>query len=289
MKSALSLPVSRFTTPGETNYYYSFIFLPSEKRRAIEAVYAFARRGDDIVDENLARDQAATGIKLYRQALDQCFAAASGAVKPPRSPQLEALSEAVRRYSIPRTYFDDLILGLEMDLNGSSYETFEELSLYAYRVAGTIGLIAIEIFGYHNPRTRDYALNLGTALQLVNIVRDLQSDAQRGRLYVPREELCRFQVTADDLAEGHYGERVVELVRFQCDRAAHYFELARQSLCREDRRAMMPAEIMAAIYYRLLRTIRKRHYNVFGATLRLSRAVKLWTALSVYLGAEWHR
>jgi phytoene synthase len=176
-----------------------------------------------------------------------------------------------------------------MDLRGTRYRTFDDLAVYCYRVAGTIGLIAIEIFGYRNPQTREYALKLGTALQLVNILRDLQSDARRGRVYLPQEELERFGVRPEELAEGTYSAPFADLMSFQCERALHYFESARQLLPPEDRRSMVAAEIMAAIYWRLLRLIQRRAYKVFGERVRLSRTAKLWTALSVYLGAEWHR
>ena len=271
------------TTSTVTNFYYAFVFLPREKRRAIEAVYAFARRGDDIVDSDLEPERAAEEMARYREALDDCYAGRAA------TPELRALAQSVARFKIPRQPFEDLILGLEMDLSVTRYDTFEDLALYCYRVASTIGLIAIEIFGYRNPRTRDYAVNLGMALQLVNILRDLESDARRGRLYLPREDLERFGVRPGELLAGSYNDPVIELMQFECDRARHYFDLAREMLPPEDRRSMVAAEIMAAIYWRLLRLIQERRYNVFGKRVRLSRPLKFWTALSVYLGAEWHK
>jgi phytoene synthase len=281
----MSIPsrIPNFTTARATNFYYAFVFLPPEKRRAIEAVYAFARRGDDIVDSGLEPDRTVEELARYRQALDECYAGRGA------TPELRALAQSVARFQLPRQPFDDLILGLEMDLSVARYDTFEDLALYCYRVASTIGLIAIEIFGYQNPRTRDYAVNLGLALQLVNILRDLESDARRGRLYLPREDLERFGVGPGEILAGRYDDPIIELMQFECDRARHYFDLARQLLPPEDRRAMVAAEIMAAIYWRLLRLIQKRRYNVFGKRLRLSQPRKFWTALSVYLGAEWHK
>lgn len=276
----------RFTTARATNFYYSFVFLPREKRRAIEAVYAFARRGDDVADSGLAPDKAARQITRYRQALDACY---TGQGTSPEDSELRPLAESIQRFKIPRQPFEDLILGLEMDLKGVRYETFEDLSLYCYRVASTIGLIAVEIFGYQNPRSRDYAVNLGMALQLVNILRDIQSDARRGRMYLPREDLDRFGVRPAELLAGAYSDSFIELMQFECDRARYYFNLACQLLPPEDRRSMVAAEIMAAIYWRLLGRIQKRCYNVFGKRVRLSRPLKFWTALSVYLGAEWHK
>ena len=277
---------AHFTNARVTNFYYAFLFLPAQKRLAIEAVYAFARRGDDIVDSGLAPAEAAAGLASYRQALEACYANDSARLD---SPELRALAEAIRRFKIPRQPFEDLILGLEMDLAGARYETFEDLSLYCYRVASTIGLICIEIFGYQNPRTRDYAVNLGKALQLVNILRDIQRDAQRGRIYIPREDLERFGVRPGELMAGTYNDPFIELMQFECDRARDYFHLARQMLPPEDRPAMKTAEIMASIYWGILKRIQKRCYNVFGKRVRVPRPLKLWTALTVYLGAEWQK
>jgi len=276
----------RSVTPDVTNFYYSFLFLPRKKRRAIEAVYAFARRADDIVDSGLAPEEALRQMARYRQALDACYADQGAAFA---EPEMAALASSIREFKIPRQPFEDLILGLEMDLNGAHYETFDDLSLYCYRVASTIGLIAIEIFGYANPQTRDYAVNLGKALQLVNILRDIQSDARRGRIYLPREDLDRFGVRSEELLSGVCADPFVELMKFECERARHLFGAARQFLPPQERRAMVAAEIMAAIYWRLLGRIQKRRYNVFGERVHLPALEKLWIALSVYLGADWYR
>jgi phytoene synthase len=277
---------THFTNPRVTNFYYAFVFLPPEKRLAIEAVYAFARRGDDVADSGLDPAEATAGLARYRQALEACCAEDSSHLD---TPELRALAEAIKRFKIPRQPFEDLILGLEMDLNHASYQTFEELAQYCYRVASTIGLICIEIFGYQNPRTRDYAVNLGTALQIVNILRDVQRDAQRGRVYIPQEDLDRFGVRPSELLAGAYHDPFIELMQFECDRARHFFDLAHQMLPPEDRRSMKAAEIMGAIYWGILKRIQQRRYNVFGKRVRVPRLLKLWTALAVYLGAEWKK
>jgi 15-cis-phytoene synthase len=280
------LKKTHFTNARTTNFYYAFVFLPVEKRLAIEAVYAFARRGDDVADSGLSPQEAADGLARYRETLDACYAQDSSKLQ---APELRALAEAIQRFKIPRKPFEDLILGLEMDLNHAPYSTFEELSLYCYRVASTIGLICIEIFGYQNPQTRDYAVNLGMALQLVNILRDVQRDAQAGRTYIPREDLEQFGVKPAELSAGTYNDAFIELMQFECDRARRYFDLARQMLPPEDRQAMKAAEIMASIYWGILKRIQKRCYNVFGKRVRVPRPVKLWTAFKVYLGAEWQK
>jgi 15-cis-phytoene synthase len=278
-----------FTNSRTTNFYYSFLFLSPERRRAIEAVYAFARRGDDAVDAARSPVYAARQLDQYRKDLDVCYGDQSSSLGDGLPAELEALREAVQRFRIPRRHFDELILGFEMDLNGTRYATVDELSLYCYRVASTIGLIAIEIFGYQNPRTRDYAINLGMALQFVNILRDLGNDARRGRVYIPQGDLERFQVPVQALLEGHASGHLNELVEFEAGRARNYFKCAREALPAEDRHSMLPAEIMAAIYWRLLGRIARGDCNVFGQRAALSRPLKLWTALSVYLGTEWFR
>jgi phytoene synthase len=287
----IMLPAPKhFTDSKTTNFYYSFLFLPREKRRAIEAVYAFARRSDDAADDQRAPKDAMREIDRYRALLDQCYQGRKSGLD---SPAVKALAEAIHRFKIPRQPFEDLLLGLEMDLrmdrSSTYYRTFEELEVYCYRVASTIGLIAIEIFGYRNPQTRDYAVNLGKALQMVNILRDIQSDARRGRVYLPLEDLDRFGIDAGGFAEGCYGKPFINLMHFECERARHYFSEAQRLLPPEDHASMKPAEIMGAIYWRLLRQIEKRAYNVFGGAARLSRPTKLWTALKVYCGAEWHK
>jgi 15-cis-phytoene synthase len=193
----------------------------------------------------------------------------------------------VARFKIPRQPFEDLILGLEMDLAGKRYDTFEELELYCYRVASTIGLISIEIFGYQNPSARDYAVNLGKALQMVNIMRDVESDARRGRIYLPQQDLDRFEVRPGEIYDSRYSDGFIELMQVEGDRALEFFRRARAALAPEDRRAMLAAEIMGAIYWQLLCRIRERRYNIFGQRVRVSRPLKFWTALSVYLGVEW--
>ena len=279
---------TRLTSAAVTNFYYSFVFLPREKRRAIESVYAFARRGDDVVDGELPAAEASSEIVGLRELLDECYADGRPSRRFDDEPALQALAETVHRYPIPRALFDDLLLGLHMDLDGARYRTFEDLAVYCYRVAGSIGLMCIEIFGYHNPRTREYALHLGTALQLVNILRDVANDARRGRVYLPEEDLDRFAVKREQLLASRPSGGFVELMRFECDRARHYFNLARQSLAGEERRSMVAAEIMAAIYWRLLEEIERRGYDVFGPRISLPRALKLCIALSVYLGRGWH-
>jgi phytoene synthase len=170
-----------------------------------------------------------------------------------------------------------------MDLTQLRYPTFRELYEYCYRVAGVVGLMCIEIFGYRNPKAKDYAVNLGVALQLTNIIRDLKGDADRGRIYLPQDELARFGYREEELLRGAYTPAFSELMYFAGDRARQYFHNARQLLAEEDRRSLVAAEIMGTIYYRLLETIEASHYRVFDRTITLPTSQKLWLALSIWL------
>jgi 15-cis-phytoene synthase len=279
-----------FTDSRTTNFYYSFLFLPPEKRRAIESVYYFARRSDDAADDPQDTQTAMRRLTRCHAVLDACYADGGGAFE---NAAFQELARSIRRFRIPRQPFEDLLLGVEMDLGmdhgRSAYQSFQDLEVYCYRVASTIGLIAIEIFGYRNEKTHDYAVRLGKALQMVNILRDVQSDARRGRIYMPVEDLERFGIDPTRLAAGCYSDNFVRLMSFECDRAIAYFQQAHQFLAPEDRRSMRPAEIMGAIYWRLMREIQRRSYNVFGPAIRLSRPTKFATALKVYLGAEWQK
>lgn len=283
----MTLAPKHFTDSRTTNFYYSFLFLPPEKRQAIEAVYHFARHSDDAADDLRDPQAAARAIANRKDMLDQCFAYADGL-----PPALDALQKAIKRFQIPRQPFDDLLLGLEMDLRmdraAKPYQTFPELELYCYRVAGTIGLIAIEIFEYQNPQTREYAVCLGKALQMVNILRDIGSDAARGRVYLPKEDLDRFGVDPASFRKDGCHHAFRDLALFESRRAREFFEQARRRLPPEDESSMKPAEIMGAIYWRLLRKIERGSFDVFGPRIQLSRPAKLLTALSVYLGMEWH-
>jgi phytoene synthase len=189
-------------------------------------------------------------------------------------------------FPIRREHLEAILDGVEMDIDKRRYATFEELAEYCYRVAAAVGLACIEIFGYTDPRARDYAVNLGIALQLTNILRDLRSDAERGRIYLPLDELRRFGYSEDDLLRGRYTRPYLELMRFQADRTHAYFRAARAALPRADRRRLLAAEIMGVIYRALLREIEARQFRVFDRRVRLSAPRKLALALSVYLRAR---
>ncbi len=268
-----------------TNFYYSFSFLPREEREAISTIYAFCRRIDDIVDDNPSLDDVTIASKraqldAWRTAISQLYHAAV----PP--PGLEQLGKVVRRYGIPQQYLLTVIDGCERDLRQRTYQTFAELKEYCYAVASVVGLMSIEIFGYRHEETQQYAINLGYALQLTNIIRDVKHDKDRGYIYLPLEDLERFRYRPQDLENEVYDERFISLMEFQSQRAREYYHKARQALRPDERVTMVAAEIMDAIYYRLLEKIELNDYRVYSKTFRVRTAHKLVTALRIWIGAK---
>lgn len=265
------------TKQSGSNFSSAFLFLPKPKREAIYAVYAFCRLSDDLVDESGTGSDPVAELARWRHALDIGF---QDGIAPP---VIMDVGQAARRFHIPKAYFEELLNGMEMDLTRVRYTTFDDLYPYCYRVASIVGLICIEIFGYTNPRTKVYAEQLGIALQLTNILRDVGIDAQRGRIYLPQDELKRFGYSEEDLLAGRRNQAFTELMRFQCERAHNFFHAASAALAPEDTRSLLAAEIMRAIYYRLLLKIEARQYDVFHGNITLSKPWKLLLAGSVWL------
>ncbi|MBI4588349.1 MAG: presqualene diphosphate synthase HpnD [Candidatus Rokubacteria bacterium] len=279
MKNATEF-CSTLTRKSRSNFYYAFLFLPRPQREAIYAVYAFCRIVDDVVDLGQDPEVQRKELAYWRGEVARCFEGT------PREPVSQRLSQAVRAFPIPRSALEEIINGVEMDLDRSAYETFEELYPYCYRVAGAVGLCCVEIFGYADPGARDYAVNLGVALQLTNILRDLQPDAQRGRIYLPREDLRRFGVGPEDLRSGRYNPQFVELMGFEARRARAFYRRAWETLPQRDARRLFAAEIMGRIYFALLQTIEARRYRVFDRRLSVPFPTKLAIALRCWAGAR---
>jgi 15-cis-phytoene synthase len=270
------------TRRASSNFYYAFMLLPLERRRALHAVYAFCRFVDDIADDDtIARP--AEMLARWRDELQQVFAGT------PTRPVSRALADNVGRFNLPRRYFDEIIDGVEMDLTRRRYESFDELSLYCRRVASAVGLICIEIFGYRNPATRVYAEKLGLAFQLTNIIRDVREDAERGRIYLPLEDLRRFAVTEAELIEGAYSDRFRALMAFEALRASDFYREAAQALPTEDRPSMLSAEAMRLIYSALLERIVRSDYRVFDRRYRLSTPRKLYLVGRAWAGSRLAR
>ena len=275
----------------DTSFYYSFLVLPPRKRRAIVAVWDFCRSVDDAVDcravddavdvENVGRvprsGPAGDPLAVWRAELHACFDG-----REPATAQGKALQPCIREFSLPRQPFEDLIDGVEMDLSQARYPTFHALAEYCRRVASTVGLICIEIFGYRDPATRAYAVNLGMALQITNIIRDVAADLEQGRVYLPAEDMARFGVTEDGLRAGKVTPEVRDLLRFECERARYYYRLAADELPRADARSLVAAEIMAGIYFEILRRIERSGYDVFSRRVRVPRPYRALIALRTW-------
>ncbi|HUP39116.1 MAG TPA: squalene/phytoene synthase family protein, partial [Vicinamibacterales bacterium] len=235
------------------------------KRNAIIAVWDFCRAVDDAVDEPGERDPA-SALAQWREEIARVYGRQEA-----MTPQGRRLAPFIVAFSLPRSAFEDLIDGVAMDLQRSRYATFEELRQYCLRVASAVGLICVEIFGYRDVQTRDYAIDLGIALQLTNIIRDVAPDLERGRVYIPTEDLQRFACTENDLRAGVVNDRVRQLLAFQVDRARRFYRKAEAALPHRDERRMVAARIMGAIYSDLLRSIERAGYDVFSRRARVAR------------------
>ena len=258
------------------NFYYAFLFLPKAQRDAIYTVYAFCRYCDDIADDGQVLTTQQTLMEDWRRELDNCYAG------KPTHRITQALQQTVEHYAIAKHHFEELIRGVEMDLTIQRYATFAELEQYCYRVASVVGLACLPIFGANQPRVQSYACHLGLALQLTNIMRDVKEDAERGRIYLPLEDLRAFQYSDTALLEQQYTPAFVALMRFQQQRAMAYYRKATASLLPGDRVRLVAPEIMAAIYRTTLRKIARRQYNVWRGRTSLPTAHKVLLALRVF-------
>ena len=277
---------ARLTRKSRSNFYYAFLTLPRHRRDALYAVYAFCRTVDDIADLGDERgvDRAAQRSQLERWRRDVALCYEPGG--RPENPIAAGLARAVSAFAIPREALLAIIDGVEMDLDQVRYETADDLYPYCYRVASAVGLCCIEIFGYTDPRAREYAVNLGTALQLTNIIRDVGADARDGRVYVPRQDLGRFGVTEDDLRAGRHSERFVQLMSHQAARAREFYRAARESFPTVDARSLVPAEIMRRIYLALLEEIEARRFQVFGDRITVPTTRKVAIAFRCWASAR---
>jgi 15-cis-phytoene synthase len=268
----------------DTSFYYSFVVLPDAQRRAIVAVWDFCRAVDDTVDEKAGapgdprrRAEATAELVRWRQELDACFAGRECATEQGRN-----LIVHVAKFGLPRQSFEDVIDGVEMDLDGRRYATFDDLRGYCLRVASAVGLICLDIFGARDEGSRQYAIDLGVALQLTNILRDLGHDLAGGRLYLPLDDLARFGVSEDDLRAGVMTAPIRALCDFEARRARDFFAKAAAELPRTDARRLVAARIMGAIYFDLLERIERSDYRVFNEKIRSPRWRKL-----VIAGRTW--
>ena len=268
------------TKKSASNLALAFILLPREKRDAMSALYAFCRAVDDVADEDAVstsqrRDQLAAWRDDLRRACEN---------QVPKFVLNQEFQPVIQQFKLPFALFDEIIKGCETDLTTLRYDNYDQLELYCYRVASAVGLLSIEIFGYQNAACRDYAIYLGKALQLTNILRDVKNDAARGRIYLPASELEKFRVSEADILQGRYSERYYALAGSVAARAKSFYELARKTLPPEDRRSMVAAELMGSVYWRLLQKLERGKFDVFGpAPLKLSKPHKLALILKSWL------
>ena len=269
----------------DTNFYYSFLVLPPEKRRAIVAVWDFCRAVDDATDEPKAAPEEE--LTKWRGEVAALFDG-----RPPETAQGQALAPFIRQFGLPRESLEAIIDGVEMDLGARRYETFADLYQYCIRVASAVGLVCLEIFGYTDPGARQYAVDLGVALQLTNILRDVPEDLRRGRVYIPREDLRANDVTEDDLKKESDDPRgavqsgkVKSLLRQQAARAREYDARAARELPPADARRLVAAEIMGAVYRAILDRIEQRDYDVFSSVVRVPRPRRALIAATTWAGS----
>jgi 15-cis-phytoene synthase len=266
------------TQSSKTNFLYSFSLLPKEKYEAINTVYAFCRHTDDIVDnETESTELRYQKIREWRDEFERSLTGKS------KYSLLNQVNKIIRNFNIPVEPFFELIKGMEADLQVSRYKDFETLYQYCFRAAATVGLMCIEIFGYKTENAKQYAVNLGIALQLTNILRDIKFDAMNGRIYLPAEDLKRFGYTEDDLLNYRYNESFIELMKFECKRAREYFEKANDCFVKEDSKLLFPARIMQKIYFNILEKIEKMNYNVFKKKAKVSKLKKIYYTLGVFV------
>ena len=262
-----------------SSFYYSFLFLPPERRRAITALYAFCREVDDAVDEPSDASAARATLAWWRGEVEQLFAG------NPQHPVTRALAPMIEPFGITQARLSEIMDGMEMDLNQSRYLNFAGLQLYCHRVAGVVGALAAGIFGYRNAKTLEYAEKLGLAFQLTNIIRDVGEDARKNRIYLPLDELQEYGVTAADILNANHTESFVRLMRFQAERARRCYDEALAFLPAEDRRAQRPGLMMAAIYRALLDEIAGDNYRVLEQRTALTPIRKLWIAWRTWVTA----
>jgi len=262
-----------------SSFYYSFLFLPEDKRQAITALYAFCREVDDAVDECSDPALARTKLAWWRTEINAVYQG------NPQHPVARALASLLPRFHLPHQHLNDIIDGMEMDLHYNRYPNFAALKEYCHRVAGVVGLLSAEIFGYRDPRTLEYAADLGLAFQLTNIIRDVGEDARRDRIYLPLDELDRFGVSTADITSRRESDSLRQLIEFQIERALGYYRSAMDKLPAVDRAAQRPGIVMAAIYRTLLEEIRSDGCGVVRQRVALTPIRKLWIAGRTWLTA----
>lgn len=262
---------------SRSSFYYTFNLLGKEKGSAMNIIYAFCRNTDDIVDtDDLTIDEKEKNLTLWKNELENALQGNS------QNLLLNDLVSTIKQFNIPTSPFFDLIRGMKMDLEKNRFEVFEELEDYCYCAASTVGLMSVEIFGYKNKSISEYAVNLGKALQLTNIIRDVKTDSEMNRIYLPLEDLQTFGYSEEELFKGIYNSNFYELMKFQADRAQKFFDKADALLHPEDKKNMFAAQAMRHIYYKLLTILQQNKFDIFSQKINLTKKDKLFIALGTW-------
>lgn len=262
---------------SKSSFYYAFSLLEKPKREAMNTVYAFCRKTDDIVDlGNESDDLKYEKLRKWRNELEKALKGNS------EIQLLNKLIVYIKQFNIPLDPFFELIAGVEMDLQRKRFITFDDLSNYCYLVASTVGLMCIEIFGYKHQSTKDYAINLGKAMQMTNILRDVKKDYENGRIYLPENDLKHFNYSEEDLKNKIYNQHFINLMKYEAERAKYFYQKANESLDYEDKRSMFAARAMQHIYYRLLKKIEQENFDVINKNIKVNKIEKVSIAIGVW-------
>lgn len=262
---------------SKSSFYYAFNLLPNEKRDAMNTVYAFCRQTDDIIDkENDSDELKYEKLRKWRVEFEKAFTGHS------EYTLLNRLGRTISQFNIPIEPFFELIKGMEMDLQNKKYLTFDDLTLYCYRVASTVGLMCIEIFGYKHKSAKDFAIDLGIALQLTNILRDIKHDYQKGRIYLPLEDLRKFNYSEKEIHLQNYNGNFINLMQYEVNRAKFYFDKATEELNLEDKGSMFAARAMQHIYFKLLQKIISKEYDIYKNNIKVSTFEKVGISVGVW-------
>jgi 15-cis-phytoene synthase len=273
----MSESAKEISRKSKSSFYYAFNLLPEEKRDAMNTVYAFCRKTDDIVDENSdSTDLKYEKLRKWRIEFEKSFSGHSDFML------LNKLGTTISKFNIPLDPFFELIKGMEMDLQKDRYKSFDDLQLYCYRVASTVGLMCIEIFGYKHPSTKQFAVDLGIALQMTNILRDIGKDAKNGRIYLPQEDLIKFNYSEQEILSLVYNDNFKDLMIYESGRAKQYFNSATGNLDLDDKKTMFAARAMQHIYYKMLENIIAADYDVYNNDIKVSKFEKVGIALGVW-------
>ena len=272
--------VQQITLKSKSSFLYSFFLLPKEKRKAIYTLYAFCRQTDDIADNLAPPEKQMRQLNIWENELKKCFTKSV-------SNYFETLKQVMEKFRIPIEHFLELIAGVRMDITNFKYRSFDDLKLYCYRVASTVGLMCIQIFGYRDPLIKSYAENLGIALQLTNIIRDIGTDSKMGRLYLPKNDIQTFNVKEMDIFQRKFSEEFYQLMKFQAERARSFYKDADEYLSVHEIKNMLVSEIMKNIYLNLLDKIESQNYQVLDKKIRLTSPQKIYITLNTLLNVKF--